>query len=625
MDSFIAMFAPIVTLIGGVLLTYIVMRNRMGKPATNRSVRNETDRLFRIGFEKALVGIGYLSVDGTWLYTNNRLLQILGYERSEFARTTLRGLTHSEDRKREAGMMASVRAGRSRGFTMNKRLRRADGNYETYRFSIARLGGGSRQIFQCVIDEAAEESELQNDLAAAFDRVPEVSVIRLDPQGKITSWNRGAEELFGYSSADMMGKPWTRLHLATEGGAEATRELAIAASSGRFDGTDSRKRSDESILSVEIVIVPQFRGKDVIGFIEVCRDATLNHTAKEYQTAYERVKKLSEEKITALAQSNEALRQQIDQFDEIETSSREVQERLRASNRELTGRIKVFSSAVRKLIDQRKNLEETIRTERERRRASESEELSSALPSDLVWQPMDQTVSRLLEKFATAEQGILVFRSETAEKRLTLRSGTIVTCSSNSPDLLLGQVLVDEGAISESDRSKMIEVQEQTGIAFGRLLVLFELVSEDQVQAAMERKVRGEIAQLNQWSSFEYAFFESEIEPLQIVPVEVPLDVVVELEQGTDQEMASMMESSAPVPKGKKRGTRRRSDQPKQENTDLVKLIASSSGSSTRFHVVGCSSVKRIPKSSRILFRDVSEAEKRGLSACKRCVVITEA
>ncbi len=606
MDPLIQTVAPLVTLVCGGIFVYTIMRMR----ATGKVVPDEpseSERLFRLGFERAPIGIAYLSTDGSWIYANTQLLKLLGYERSEFNRTSLRMLTHSEDRKREAGMMAALRSGRSRGFTINKRLRRSDGTFRTFRFSICRVGGGGGAVFQCIIDEAEAELDRQNDLAVALDRVPEISVIGLDSQGMVTSWNRGAEELFGYSMDDMKGRPWTRLHATERGKAgEANRELALAASSGRFEGTDSRKRSDGALLSVEVVIVPRFRGKDLAGFVEICRDTALTFSAREYKSAYDRLRELNDAKIEGLTESNERMRRELDHQAELESSMRDAQERVRSANRELTGRIKILSAAVRKLIDQRNSLKETIRTEREGRPVA-AEELSTNLPPDLEWSPVRKPVRTILAELEERD-GVATFRSGGDEKRFTIRSRSVVTCSSNSAALLLGQLLVDEGLLSEEDRRKMIDVQEETGIAFGRLLVLFELIPEEQVALMMKKKICREIDELERWAESEYTFMKGTFEPLQIIPVEVD---VTGAEIGSAEGSEGVGEKEIDVP-------------PDAQEEELQAHVAVeefvSSASAKKFHLKDCPVVKRISKQSMIVFQSTAAAEENGLSACRKCL-----
>ena len=47
-------------------------------------------------------------------------------------------------------------------------------------------------------NELGASSQIINDLVA--------SLITLDLQGYITGWNKGAEQLFGYSAADVLGQ-----------------------------------------------------------------------------------------------------------------------------------------------------------------------------------------------------------------------------------------------------------------------------------------------------------------------------------------------------------------------------------------------------------------------------------
>ncbi|HXW85394.1 MAG TPA: response regulator [Candidatus Binataceae bacterium] len=63
-------------------------------------------------------------------------------------------------------------------------------------------------------------------LASMLGAVPD-AVFSFDAQGALTTWNRGAEQLFGYSAAEIVGKQLETL-VATSGRAEARRALGRA-------------------------------------------------------------------------------------------------------------------------------------------------------------------------------------------------------------------------------------------------------------------------------------------------------------------------------------------------------------------------------------------------------------
>ena len=57
--------------------------------------------------------------------------------------------------------------------------------------------------------EAAEQALnlSQRQLRILIESVTDCAIYMLDANGHVTSWNAGAEKIFGYSSAEMIGKP----------------------------------------------------------------------------------------------------------------------------------------------------------------------------------------------------------------------------------------------------------------------------------------------------------------------------------------------------------------------------------------------------------------------------------
>ena len=66
--------------------------------------------------------------------------------------------------------------------------------------------------------------------------VQDYAIIMLDPQGKIVSWNAGAERIKGYTADEIIGEDFSRFYPPEdiERGAPQ-EELRIAAVSGRYE------------------------------------------------------------------------------------------------------------------------------------------------------------------------------------------------------------------------------------------------------------------------------------------------------------------------------------------------------------------------------------------------------
>jgi len=105
----------------------------------------------------------------------------------------------------------------------------------------------------------------------------EYSVIGKDLTGKILLWNEGARRLYGYEPEEVVGKANSSiLHIPEDVQAGKHEEImATALRDGKWEGTISRQRKDESRFTARVVITPRrdSTGKP-IGFLlmpKACR------------------------------------------------------------------------------------------------------------------------------------------------------------------------------------------------------------------------------------------------------------------------------------------------------------------------------------------------------------------
>jgi PAS domain S-box-containing protein len=101
------------------------------------------------------------------------------------------------------------------------------------------------------------------------------AIVTTDLHGIVTSWNRGAERIFGYTSAEMVGQPILRV-MPPDGAAE---EMEILAAIGRGDRLDhierERLRKDGRRINVSITVSPIRDACGAItGAVKIARDLT---------------------------------------------------------------------------------------------------------------------------------------------------------------------------------------------------------------------------------------------------------------------------------------------------------------------------------------------------------------
>ena len=110
---------------------------------------------------------------------------------------------------------------------------------------------------------------------AAIVEFSDDAIISKDLQGIVTSWNTGAEGLFGYSPGEMIGQPIMRLIPSdrVQEEAEILRRVGRGENVKHFD--TERMRKDGSLIAISVTVSPikDSRGK-IIGASKVARDIT---------------------------------------------------------------------------------------------------------------------------------------------------------------------------------------------------------------------------------------------------------------------------------------------------------------------------------------------------------------
>ncbi len=108
------------------------------------------------------------------------------------------------------------------------------------------------------------------------DSVTDYAIFMLEPDGRIASWNAGAERLKGYSAAEAIGQHFSVFYPLEDQAAEKPRaELERAATVGRAEDEGWRVRKDGSRFwsSVVVTAMRETSGR-LIGFAKVTRDLT---------------------------------------------------------------------------------------------------------------------------------------------------------------------------------------------------------------------------------------------------------------------------------------------------------------------------------------------------------------
>jgi PAS domain S-box-containing protein len=132
-------------------------------------------------------------------------------------------------------------------------------------------------------------ADTERNFRLLVESLTDYALIMLDTNGRVTSWNPGAERIKGYKAEEIIGKHFGTFHNEADRAAGLPEKLlTTAAREGKFEGEGWRVRKDGSQFWASIVIysIRDDHG-ELIGFAKVTRDIS---ERREAQAAIERAR-----------------------------------------------------------------------------------------------------------------------------------------------------------------------------------------------------------------------------------------------------------------------------------------------------------------------------------------------
>ncbi len=189
-------------------------------------------------------------------------------------------------------------------FETEFRIQGADGRYRWFHTRAVPLRDGDGRLVKWLgtntdIDDRKHAEEAQARLAAIVESSSDATISHsLD--GRVLTWNHGAEQMFGHPADAMIGQSIVMI-IPPDRRQEAAMIVEHVKAGKRFQQFETlRRRKDGTLLDVSLTISPikDARGA-IIGISKIARDITVRKHAEETMQQQRKLLELSHEPIFA--------------------------------------------------------------------------------------------------------------------------------------------------------------------------------------------------------------------------------------------------------------------------------------------------------------------------------------
>jgi diguanylate cyclase (GGDEF)-like protein/PAS domain S-box-containing protein len=248
-------FVAIVAMTGLILASVIAEKNRTGR------ILRASEQRYRVVAETATDAIITMTRDGVITYVNPAAVRIFGYSADELIGHDLTMLMPERLRAAHKNSVARYLATRNKHVSWTglelPGLHRS-GREIAIEVSFGEYRQGPAHVFIGVMRDISERKRAEQSerwLAAIVESSDEAIVGRtLD--GVVLSWNRGAEQIYGYAAAEMIGQPVSVL-VPPENMEELSTILALARRKEHIRNHETvRIRKDGTRIHVSLTISP---------------------------------------------------------------------------------------------------------------------------------------------------------------------------------------------------------------------------------------------------------------------------------------------------------------------------------------------------------------------------------
>ncbi len=271
---------------GEVRGVFCIVNETTARVTTQRALRESEERLHAI-IAQATAGIVLAETNGRLALVNAHFCDSLGYREAELLGMRIDDIIHGDDLGAyDARFRKMIDTGD--GFVAEIRYVRKDGSVlwtSTWAGPIRDGSGRVRQANMMVmgVSERRQAAAIERRLAAIIESSDD-AILSTDLDMTITSWNHGAERLYGYMPHEVIGRQVTML-VPGERHDEEARIIEQIRSGSRVEPHETRRRcKDGTVIDVSLTASPIYdEHGSIIGASKIARDITARKEAERLQ------------------------------------------------------------------------------------------------------------------------------------------------------------------------------------------------------------------------------------------------------------------------------------------------------------------------------------------------------
>ena len=259
----------------------------------NSKLPSGTDSRFELLIQSVTdYAIYMLDPDGRVASWNAGARRFKGYEADEIIGEHFSRFYTPEERAQDVPRIALETADREGRFEAEGWRVRKDGSCFWANVVIDPIRDPAGQVvgYAKVTRDLTEKRAAQEELRASEERfrmlvqsVTDYAIYMLDPEGRVSSWNAGAERFKGYLADEIMGEHFSRFYTEEDREAGVPRiALETAEREGRFEAEGWRVRKDGTRFWASVIIDPiRDDNGELVGFAKVTRDLSDKRAIEE--------------------------------------------------------------------------------------------------------------------------------------------------------------------------------------------------------------------------------------------------------------------------------------------------------------------------------------------------------